>query len=166
MSVVAQSPDSFFGKAFASGWVRDGLSDPGMMQVAGSEAEDWGSRRPWKHSRFQRDAVAHGSPRQWVRFSHEALRDIQYWRDLRQAIHHRPIWPDPKVLSLMVHTDASMSAHVHSAQRWSRSWQSRALRGLGFLDWRAALVHRHNYLGTPDSAAVAGEVHRTLPRAG
>jgi hypothetical protein len=46
-----------------------------------------------------------------VRLSHPALRDLTYWRDLRETLHHRPIWPKSETPTATVRTDASMEAY-------------------------------------------------------
>jgi hypothetical protein len=44
-----------------------------------------------------------------TRISHLALKDLQFWRDLPQKLHHRPIWPKEHTSTDTAHTDASMS---------------------------------------------------------
>lgn len=47
---------------------------------------------------------------QRVTHSHAAMKGLQYWRDLRQEMHHRPIWPVTPKPTSTVHMDASMTA--------------------------------------------------------
>lgn len=58
--------------------------------------------------------------------SHSALRELQYWRGLRQTLNHRPIWPKLQVPSLKVHTDASMSAYGATLRNGDHEASSRA----------------------------------------
>jgi hypothetical protein len=46
-----------------------------------------------------------------TRVSHLALKYLQFWQDLPQKLHHRPIWPKELKLTATVHTDVSMSAY-------------------------------------------------------
>jgi hypothetical protein len=61
-----------------------------------------GTRSDFIGSRFR------GTPT--TRISHLAQKDIQFWRDLPQKLHHCPIWPKELTPTAKVHTDASMSA--------------------------------------------------------
>ena len=63
----------------------------------------------WARSKT-RDRGSHG-PRQRVVLSHPEIKDLQYWRDLKKSMHHRPIWPTVKQPTTTVHTDASLTAY-------------------------------------------------------
>jgi hypothetical protein len=50
------------------------------------------------------------SPRT-ARLSHPALKELGFWRDLPNQLHHRPIWPEASKPNVTIHTDASMKAY-------------------------------------------------------
>jgi hypothetical protein len=52
-----------------------------------------------------------------TRISHLALKHLQFWWDLPQKLHHRPIWPKELKPTATVHTDASMSAYGATLSR-------------------------------------------------
>jgi hypothetical protein len=62
-----------------------------------------GTRSDFIGSRFR------GTPT--TRISHLAQKDLQFWRELTQKLHHCPIWPKELTPTAKVHTDASMSAY-------------------------------------------------------
>jgi hypothetical protein len=66
----------------------------------------------WGADRTRSDFIGRrfrGTPK--TRISHLALKDLQFWRDLPQKLHHCPIWPKELTPTGKVHTDASMSAY-------------------------------------------------------
>jgi hypothetical protein len=48
--------------------------------------------------------------RRYVRLSYSAISDLQYWRDLPQYLHHRPILPSHPSPTTTIHNDSSLSA--------------------------------------------------------
>jgi hypothetical protein len=56
-----------------------------------------------------------------TRLSHEALRDLQFWKNLSKQLHYRPIWPTELAPTCTVHTNASMTAYGATLSRGAHS---------------------------------------------
>jgi hypothetical protein len=47
----------------------------------------------------------------YARLSHPALKDLGFWRDLPNKLHHRPIWPEVSKPTVTSHIDAAMTEY-------------------------------------------------------